>query len=100
MTTPEPESQLDVTPYPITDRETLMSAFFTMNDNGWKGKIVYGTPTVNGLPVITRTSALPDAYSAVLEKAGETVNIQIGDELMSIGNGVLMTREKFQQLFG
>jgi hypothetical protein len=36
----------------------------------------------------------------VLEKAGETVNIQIGDELMSIGNGVLMTREKFQQLFG
>ncbi|MGV0793010.1 hypothetical protein [Mycolicibacterium sp. XJ1819] len=82
-------ASLEVTDYPLTDYDAMCYAFRQLNLQGWLGKISYGTRVGSNTP----------EYYMTVEKAGNSSTLYIGDVLKSIGGGVLMTEQQFNEAF-
>lgn len=81
---------LQVTTYPLTDFAAMSAAFKILNDQNWRGKIQFES----------RGGNQPPEYFMAIYKGSQNATLYIGDALKSIGGGVLMTQQEYDQLFG
>lgn len=83
-------STLDVSDFVIDDDEDMWTAFKTLRAQGWICK----------LSAMSRTPGGDIELYLTVEKATQSATLFLGDQLKSIGGGILMTLAEYEALFG
>ena len=81
---------IEVTTYHLADYDAMSAAFRQLTLSGWTGGVHYSA----------RGPGQEPQYYLQVEKAGNSSVLSIGDDLVSLGGGVLMTQKQYDAAFG